>query len=172
MTTDLPAGPKALLNKAADGWTHRIRHATADMEFRVLGEEDGEGVQHYQPVTETVDSIGIRFDHPDGRAAVALWWRREGWECTGRLGVRWWKATTARKRTRPPLLALAGSLDPTAGHAVALVSVLLRWSRRSFAFAGAQRGRHPDENVPVTLNATELGVYLSGTTNDEREDED
>ena len=104
-----------VLNKAGDGWTHRVQHvAGAQVGFRVLGDEDGNGEQHYEPVTEVVDSIGIRFDHPDGRAAVALWWRREG--------------------------------------------------KASYAFAGAQRGRHADENIPVTLNAKALGAYLSEGT--------
>jgi hypothetical protein len=169
MNTDLPAGVTAVVNKAGDGWTHRVQVKTGvPVEFSVLGEEDGEGVRHREARIESTDSIGVRFSHPDGRAAVALWVRREGWTCAGRLGVRWWKATTVKAGTRPPLLVLAGSLDPTAGHAVALLSVVLRWSRRSYGFDSAQRGRHPDENVPVTLNATELGAYLS----DEREDED
>jgi hypothetical protein len=113
-----PRGVTTLLNKAGAGWTHRVRHMTADVVFRVLSdEEDNDGHRRYKSVTEVVDSIGVRFDHPDGRAAVALWMRREG---------------------------------------------------KSFAFAGAQRGRHSGENVPVTLNATELGAYLG----EDREDGD
>jgi hypothetical protein len=118
VTPDLPRGPKALVNKAASGWTHRVHHATGTVEATTYGEPRGDGTRPKITVEVSCKSIGIRFDHPDGRAAVATWARRE---------------------------------DAT-----------------SFAFAGAQRGRHPDENVPVTLNATELGVYLSG----EREDED
>ena len=77
--TDLPAGPKMLLNKAADPWTHRVRHVTTEAEFGGLSEdEDGDGHKHKIVVRETVDSIGVRFDHPDGRAAVAVWVRRAG----------------------------------------------------------------------------------------------
>lgn len=113
MTTDLPRGPKTLVNKAAPGWTHRVHVATGTVEATAYGEPRGDGTRPKLTVAVPCESIGLRFDHPDGRAAVAIWARRE---------------------------------DAT-----------------SFAFAGAQRGRHPDENVPVTLNATELGVYLSGT---------
>jgi hypothetical protein len=118
MTADLPLGPKMILNKAASGWTHRVCRSTGTVEAQTYGEPRGDGTRPKLTVAVPAESIGLRFDHPDGRAAVAIWARRE---------------------------------DAT-----------------SFAFAGAQRGRHPDENVPVTLNATELGVYLG----DEREDED
>lgn len=155
--TDLPRGVTTLLNKAADPWTYRVRHVTTEAEFGGLSEdEDGDGKRHRVTTTETVDSIGVRFDHPDGRAAVAVWVRRAGWVCTGKLGVRWWKTTTARKRARPPLLVLA---DPAA---VALVSVLLRWSRRSYAFTVGVRGRHEAEYTPVELDATQLGAYVAG----------
>jgi hypothetical protein len=102
-----------LLNKAGDGWTHRVRRAAGTVEAQTYGDPRGDGTRPKLTVEVPAESIGLRFDHPDGRAAVAIWARRE---------------------------------DAT-----------------SFAFAGAQRGRHADENVPVTLNATELGVYLSGT---------
>jgi len=110
--TTLPRGVTMLLNKAKGPWTHRIQSVTGvEVEFRTLSEEeDGNGNQHYETRTEVVDSIGVRFSHPSGRAAVALWWRREG--------------------------------------------------KAAHAFACAQRGRHADENVPVTLNARELGAYL------------
>lgn len=78
--TKLPLGPQMVVNKAGDGWTHRVQRVDGyEVTVRVLsGEEDGDGHQHFEPVTESVDSIGIRFDHVDGRAAVALWWRRQG----------------------------------------------------------------------------------------------
>jgi hypothetical protein len=110
--TKLPRGPKTLLNKVGNGWTHWVQHASADVELTALStDEDGDGHRHRIVVTESVDSIGVRFDHPDGRAAVALWWKRAG--------------------------------------------------KASYAFAGAVRGRHADENVPRELNAKALGVYLS-----------
>jgi hypothetical protein len=78
--TKLPLGPRMLVNKAGDGWTHRVQHVSGvQVEFTALSDEqDGDGHRHRTVVVETVDSIGIRFDHADGRAAVALWWRREG----------------------------------------------------------------------------------------------
>lgn len=75
----LPRGATMLLNKAADPWTYRVRHVTTEAAFTGLSEdEDGDGHRHRIEVTETVDSIGVRFDHPDGRAAVAVWVRRAG----------------------------------------------------------------------------------------------
>jgi hypothetical protein len=108
----LPRGVTTLLNKAGPAWTHRIQSTTGvEVEVTALSEdEDGAGHRRRETRTEVVDSIGVRFDHPDGRAAVALWWRREG--------------------------------------------------KTSFAFDFAQRGRHAGENVPVTLNARDLGAYL------------
>lgn len=108
----LPRGVTTLVNKAKDPWTHRIQSVTGvEVELTALSEtEDGEGHRRRETRTEVVDSIGVRFSHPSGRAAVALWWRREG--------------------------------------------------KASYAFAGAVRGRHANENVPVELNARELGAYL------------
>jgi hypothetical protein len=111
--TDLPRGPTTLLNKAGSAWTHRVRRSAGTVEATTYGEPRGDGTRPKLTVAVPAESIGLRFDHPDGRAAVAIWARRE---------------------------------DAT-----------------SYAFAGAQRGRHPDENVPVTLNAKALGAYLSGT---------
>ena len=154
--TTLPRGATMLLNKAADPWTYRVAHVTTEAAFTALSEdEDGDGHRHRIEVTETVDSIGVRFDHPDGRAAVAVWVRRAGWVCSGRLGTRWWKTTETKKGVRPPLLVLA---DPSA---VALVSVLLRWSRRPYAFTVGVRGRHEAEYTPVELDATQLGAYVA-----------
>lgn len=80
MTTPdpLPRGVTTLVNKAADPWTHRIQSVTgSEVEFTALL-EGKDGHRHRQTRTEVVDSIGVRFSHPSGRAAVALWWRREG----------------------------------------------------------------------------------------------
>jgi hypothetical protein len=110
--TTLPRGVTMVLNAARPPWTSRVTTVDAyPVDLSALSEEeDGDGKRHREQRTELVDSIGVRLDHPDGRAAIALWWRREGQD--------------------------------------------------AYAFVGAQRGRHADENVPVTLNSTELRKYL------------
>lgn len=110
--TALPRGVTMVLNAAVDPWWAKVMTVDAyPVDLRKLSEdEDGDGKQHFERRIEIVDSIGVRLEHPDGRAAFALWWRREGQD--------------------------------------------------SYAFVGAQRGRHADENVPVTLNSTELRKYL------------
>lgn len=157
MTADLPAGVRGLLNKLAPGWRYTVTHAVGPCEFGGLSEDtDGEGKRSRVTVIEQVDSIGVRLCHPaSGRGAAALWIRRPGYMGDGKLGVRWWKATTVKAGTRPPLLMLA---DPSA---VALVSVLLRWRRRPYAPEMAWRGRHPDEYAPQQLSITDLGTYVS-----------
>lgn len=152
----LPVGVSSLTNAMdACGWTHTVTHGSGHMDVQAFGAPRGDGTRPKLTVAAPCRSIAVRAVHEaTGRQVRALWVQREGWVCTTRLGVRWWKTTKTKKGTRTPLLVLA---DPAA---VALVSVALRWGLRSYAFEMAWRGRHDGEHTPRELDATEAKAYV------------
>jgi len=73
----LPRGVTTLLNKAGIGWRHRVQHGHGHVDATELGEPRGDGTRPRVAVEIPAESIGVRFDHVDGRAAVAVWAKRQ-----------------------------------------------------------------------------------------------
>lgn len=99
-TPALPRATQTLVAQLGDGWTHTITHAHGPATFGGLSQDtDGEGKRHRIEISEDVDSVCLRAHHGgDGRAFVAVWWRRPG--------AKSWKLEDAFRRPAGDELAL------------------------------------------------------------------
>jgi hypothetical protein len=169
MTPDLPAAARTLLKQLGElvpAWSiNGPRHATGPCVFGGLSEEtDGEGKRKRTQTVEQVDSVLIRAYHADGRALVALWVRRPGFECKPR-SERWKKALyggrTRKIKGRIYALPSLLTLLPERATTLFVLDLIGQVGPRSWDLDMAWRGRATGEHAPRKLTATQLRAYVA-----------
>lgn len=124
--TPPPRAVVTLMAKLTD-WDAELKRAIGPVVFGGLSEDtNGDGKRRRVEITEDVDSIGLRANHPDGRALAALWIRRTGarnWTLDTAWRGAWPWEPAPKELTATELTAYvveAPPVDPRAAEQLAL----------------------------------------------------